>query len=276
MFQLYLSLTLKGSWEIILLGFVWAASNRVVKPVSGHNNQLLNPNCLAALATPRPRITRLCHLWTVLGNPHPVSLPRQINAGRAPGWCKVSSTQSACKAARTRAGSPSPGWLLGGRWKDISEMEVEVRERGSQGSRQEGRTSIYWAHTVGRQWACHLLQLIYLTPESRGRISSTPYRCRDWGSESSSNLPRVTKRVKVSLWFVHPQDPGHWGQWEGPALHCRSTSFRFTLSITPSSPTIPQPPHCHPRRGQTGTVVQFFWIFVLVSIKCCTWAGPVL
>ena len=69
--QLYLNLIRKGPWQIFLLGLAWALSNQVLKPVGEHHNQLLNPNCLAALERPRLRIMRLCYLQTALGNPHP-------------------------------------------------------------------------------------------------------------------------------------------------------------------------------------------------------------
>ena len=107
--QLYLNLIRKGPWQIFSLGLVWALSNQVLKPVGGHHNQLLNPNCLAALGRPRLRITRLCHLRTALGNPHPAV----VNSGWVQVWCKISSTQRACKAVRKKVRWPSPGWPLG-------------------------------------------------------------------------------------------------------------------------------------------------------------------
>ena len=55
----------------LFTGLVWALSNQVLKPVGEHHNQLLNPNCFAALERPRLRIMRLCYLQTALGNPHP-------------------------------------------------------------------------------------------------------------------------------------------------------------------------------------------------------------
>ena len=69
--QLYLNHIRKGPWQIFLLGRAWALSNQVLKPVGEHHNQLLNPDCLAALERPRLRIMRLCYLQTALGNPHP-------------------------------------------------------------------------------------------------------------------------------------------------------------------------------------------------------------
>ena len=107
--QLYLNLICKGPWQIFSLGLVWALSNQVLKPVGGHHNQLLNPNCLAALGRPKLRITRLCHLRTALGNPHPAV----VNSSWVQGWCKISSTQRACKAVRKKVRWPSPGWPLG-------------------------------------------------------------------------------------------------------------------------------------------------------------------
>lgn len=88
-----------------------------------------------------------------------------------------------------------------------------------------------------------------------------------------SNLPRVTQRVKISLWSVHPQDPGRQGLDSRQSLAvCPSTSFCFTVSITSlltDPPIFSLSPQKRPNSWCSSNIC-----FHLN--KHCTGAGPVL